>query len=50
MNGPAALTFSEIAQWSTLTGNPILPWEVDVVKQLDNLWLAKVNEKKAKGK
>lgn len=34
-----SLPYSEILAWATLTGSYLTPWEVSVIKQLDNAWL-----------
>lgn len=37
--GMNPLTFSEISAWCALTGNTLTPWEVDLLKTLDVLYL-----------
>ncbi len=36
---PSALTSIQIAAWRDLTGIQISPWEIGVLRQLDNCWL-----------
>lgn len=43
-NGPNPLSYQLILAWSELTGIRLSPWEVDVVKVLDSLWINTVNE------
>lgn len=38
LQGTTPLTFTEIKSWSELTGNEPLPWEVEVIKKLDNIY------------
>lgn len=37
--GPSPISFAEISAWSALTGNAPTPWEVDLIKNLDLLYL-----------
>lgn len=43
-NGPNPLSWQLILAWTTLTGIRLSPWEVDVIKALDGLWIKTVNE------
>lgn len=37
VDGP--ITYPDIAEWSRLTGRAVEPWEVDLLKQMDGLYL-----------
>ena len=43
MSGPNPITFEQIKAWKELTEYPLSPREVEVVKQLDSLWLKVAN-------
>lgn len=43
-NGPNPLSYQLILAWNQLTGVVLSPWEIGVVKALDNLWIKKINE------
>lgn len=43
MNGPSALSYLEIKAWSDLMGNTLSPWEVDIIKQIDAIYMKVVN-------
>lgn len=34
------ISFGEIASWAGLTGRRLVPWEVDLLRALDAVWLA----------
>lgn len=38
-SGPNPITFSEMEAWSKLTHQPINPFDVAVIKQIDNTYL-----------
>jgi hypothetical protein len=40
--GPLPLTFTEIAEWTRLTGQELLPWEVDCFRKLSAAYVASV--------
>jgi len=42
-SGPLPITFSEIFAWTKLTGNKLLPIELEVIKRLDNLYVRTMN-------
>ena len=44
MNGPDALSWSDIHAWNTLTRSGLKDWEVRVIKSLDLLWLRIMRE------
>lgn len=44
MSGPAALQYSELAAYANLTGEPLEPWEVKLIKVMDNAYLSEVND------
>ena len=44
MNGPDALSWSDIYAWNTLTRSGLKDWEVRVIKSLDLLWLRIMRE------
>lgn len=37
--GPAAITFVEIEAWSRLTASPLEPWEVSIIRAIDDAYL-----------
>ena len=39
-----ALTFSEIRNWSDVTGTPIAGWEADLLRSLDRIFWKVRNE------
>jgi hypothetical protein len=43
-SGPLPITYSEIKSWIELTGNYLLPWEVEAVKKLDAVYMRVVNK------
>lgn len=38
LQGAGPLTFTEIKSWAELTGNQPLPWEVEIIKNLDKIY------------
>lgn len=40
MTSPDAISWPEIQAWSSLTARPLAPWEVQVLRALDVLWLS----------
>lgn len=42
-NGPLAITYQEIAAWKDLTETPLSPWEVEVIKRLDKIYMKVVS-------
>jgi hypothetical protein len=42
-NGPMPITYQEIIAWVTLTGNDLSPWEVEVIKRLDKIYVKVVS-------
>lgn len=39
MSSPDPITWPEMQAWSALTARPLAPWEVQVLRALDVLWL-----------
>ena len=40
--GPCPLPCAEIAAWSGLTGFVLEPWEVQMIRRLDHVWLTEM--------
>lgn len=38
--GPAPITFSEMRAYCQMTGDDLLPWEVEVIRDLDDAYLS----------
>lgn len=38
-NGPLPISYQEIDAWQRMTKNTLLPWEIEVVKRLDAVYL-----------
>jgi len=38
-SGPNPITYTEIKAWKELTGTPMLPWEIEGIKRLDQVYL-----------
>lgn len=36
---PSAITWSEMAAWQQMQGLPLEPWEAQILRRLDQLWL-----------
>jgi hypothetical protein len=45
-NGPLPITYQEIDAWLRLTNNRLFPWEIEVVKKLDAVYMRVVNGKR----
>lgn len=43
LNGPAPLEWPDIAAFVTLGGVRLAPWEIRIVEDLDDLWLASIS-------
>jgi hypothetical protein len=43
-SGPIPISYQEIDAWQRMTHNVLLPWEVEVVKKIDNVYLRVVNK------
>ena len=39
MSGPNPISYDIIKAWCDLTGVDLSPWEVTIIKSLDNLWI-----------
>lgn len=48
--GPSALAYSEILAWATLMHRFPRPWEVDVLRDLDAVWIEEWMKSKPSGK
>lgn len=44
MAGPAPIGYGEIESWSRLTGRRLRPWEVDVLRRVDDAFLRSVSD------
>lgn len=44
MSGPNPISYDIIKSWSEINDIELSPWEVDIIKSLDNLWLKTMNE------
>ena len=42
--GPNPIPWSDIAAYSVLTGFPFAPWEVEVIEELDRVFLAEMSK------
>lgn len=38
--GPMRITFADMQAWQVLTGSMLKPWEVDLIRKADDLWLS----------
>lgn len=45
-SGPEPLGWSDIQAWDELTDRRLHKWEAQILKQLDNLWLNQVNDRR----
>jgi len=43
-SGPIPISYQEIDSWQRMTHNVLLPWEVEVVKKIDTVYLRVVNK------
>jgi len=48
MESPNPLTYQDIWSWKSLLGVYIHPWEISVIKQLDNNYLSYISEQRKK--
>lgn len=48
MASPDPLSWSDIAAWSSLTGQALAPWEVRALRALDAAWISAWNEAQTK--
>ena len=46
-SGPEALTFGEIGEWQRITGQAVLPEEVEMLTAMDDAYLRAVREDQA---
>jgi hypothetical protein len=44
MSGPNPLSYEGIHAWSSLVGLELSPWEIELIKSLDNLWIKTTSE------
>lgn len=44
MSGPNPISYDIIKAWCDLTGIDLLPWEIGIIKSLDNLWVKTISE------
>lgn len=44
MSGPNPISYDIIKSWCDLTLINLKPWEVEIIKSLDNLWIKTLNE------
>lgn len=44
MSGPNPISYDIIKAWCDLSGIDLLPWEVGLIKSLDNLWIKTTSE------
>ena len=44
MSGPNPLSYDIIKSWCELTGVDLSPWEVTIIKSLDNIWITITSE------
>lgn len=45
--GPESLTYAEIGEWQRLTGQQVLPEEVEMLMKMDDSYLATVRDEQA---
>lgn len=43
--GPSPITYEAMEAFSAITGEPLRPWEVDIIRALDREWLKIVNDR-----
>jgi hypothetical protein len=48
--GPARVTFADMEAHRRMTGTELQPWQVDLIRQADNLWLAEFAPKPKEAK
>jgi hypothetical protein len=44
MSGPNPISYDIIKAWCDLSGIDLSPWEIDLIKSLDNLWIKTTSE------
>jgi len=44
MSGPNPISYDIIKAWCDLSGISLSPWEVELVKALDSIWLKTISE------
>jgi hypothetical protein len=44
-NGPLPITYQEMSAWIELTNTKLLPWEIEVIKRLDAIYLRVVSQR-----
>jgi hypothetical protein len=44
MSGPNPISYDIIKAWCDLSGVDLSPWEIDLIKSLDNLWIKTTSE------
>jgi hypothetical protein len=44
MSGPNPISYDIIESWCSLMNIRLLPWEIEIIKSLDNLWIKIINE------
>jgi hypothetical protein len=44
-NGPLPITYQEMSAWIELTNTKLLPWEIEVIKRLDAIYLKVVSQR-----
>tara|TARA_R110000787_G_scaffold131812_2_gene243969 strand:+ start:246 stop:581 length:336 start_codon:yes stop_codon:yes gene_type:complete len=44
MSGPNPISYDIIKAWCDITGVDLSPWEVTIIKSLDNLWIKITSE------
>ena len=45
-SGPNPITYTEIRNWIELTGERVLPYEIDIIKKLDQTYLSFSHQKR----
>jgi len=44
MSGPNPISYDIIKAWCELTNVTLAPWEIEIIKSLDNLWIKTIGE------
>ena len=47
--GPAPITYEAMEAFSAITGEPLRPWEIDIIRALEREWLKIVNDRDKPG-
>lgn len=47
--GPAPITYEAMEAFSAITGEPLRPWEIDIIRALDREWLKAANARAEPG-